>query len=166
MKPILPVLLAAAALAACSTTGQAVGPNLSPPVARPSAAPGLDWILNAEEDSARLTYGTPESDDMRLSLECRGGQVPELGLIAVGPRGAPAEIVITSGGKTHRYPALSEDEEMSGGVLLMARARKTDPVIVAFRETGWLSVGPAGGAENLIPQHNTSAVEDFFEWCK
>ena len=37
---------------------------------------------------------------------------------------------------------------------------------LAFRETGWLSVGPAGGAENLIPQHNTSAVEDFFEWCK
>jgi hypothetical protein len=86
--------------------------------------------------------------------------------VAVGPRGAAAEIIITAGDKTQRYPALSEDEEMNGGVLLMARARKTDPVIVAFRETGWLSVGPASGVENLIPQHNTSAVADFFEWCK
>ena len=166
MKPIMPALLAAAALAACTTTGKGVTPDTRPPEARPLAEPRLDWILNAEEDSARLIFGTPESDDMRLSLECRGGQVTELGLVAVGPRGAPAEIVITSGGKTQRYPALSEDEEMNGGVLLMAHARKTDPVIVAFRETGWLSVGPGGGAENLIPQHNTSAVEDFFEWCK
>ena len=164
MKPILPVLLAAAMLAACTTTGKGVTPDVAGP--RPTAAPGLDWILNAEEDSALLVYGAPESDDMRLSLECRGGQVAELGLVAVGPAGAPAEIVISSGGKTQRYPARSEEEPMTGGVMLMARAAKSDPVIVAFRESGWLSVGPAGRAENLIPQHNTSAVADFFEWCK
>lgn len=164
MKRILPVLLVASALAACTTTGKGVTPDLASP--RPMAAPGLDWILNAQEDSAILVYGAPESDDMRLSLECRGGQVSQLGLVAVGPEGAPAEIVISSGGKTQKFPALREEEPMTGGVMLTARADKSDPVLRAFRETGWLSIGPAGRSENLIPQHNTSAVADFFEWCK
>ena len=126
----------------------------------------MDWIFNAEEDSAELIYGVPNSDDVHLAIECRGMGDQVLGLTRVAPAGTPAEISIQSGGKTQTYPAMSEPDAMTDGVLLTSRlARKSDPVMQAFRETGWLSVLSAGRPEHYIPQHNNTAGADFFRWC-
>lgn len=168
MKRLAVILLAAAALGGCVTTrdGQTAprpGPDMTPP---PAPTLGMDWILNAEEDSAELVYGTPESDDLQLGFECRGGGDPILGLTRVAPEGSPSEIVLKAGDVTQRYAANAEPDQMSGGVILTTRLpRKTDPVIIAFRERGWLSVMHGGKAEHYIPQHNTTAVADFFNWC-
>jgi len=159
----LAVILASAALSACATQRDG---HSAPSPAPPGPAPGLDWIFHAEEDSAELMYGTPESDDLHLGLECRGGGDPVIGLTRVAPEGAAAEIVLQSGGQTQRYAANSEPDDLGGGVILTSRlARKSDPVIQALKTTGWLTILQDGPDEHLIPQHNTTAVADFFQWC-
>lgn len=165
MKRVAITLLLAAALGACATQGDRQTAPAQPP-APPAPTPGMDWIFHAEEDSAELMYGTPESDDLQLGIECRGGGDPVLGLTRIAPEGAPGEIVLRSGGHTQRYAANSEADELSGGVILTSRlARKSDPVIQALKETGWLAVIEDGRTEQYIPQRNTSAVADFFRWC-
>jgi len=152
------------ALGACVT--RQPGDASPPPVTAPVAHLAPDWLLLAEEDSAELVYGVRDSDDVRLAVECRGGQDPVLGVTLLAPTGSPGEIVLRSGGKTQRYAAHSEADELSDGVILITRlARKTDPVFKAFRETGWLTVVWSGGTDDLIPQHNSTAVADFFRWC-
>lgn len=168
MNRIAAIVLAAAALGACVTqrdgqTAPRPGPDMMPP---PAPTMGMNWILNTEEDSAELVYGTPESDDLHIGIECRGGGDPILGITRVAPAGSPPEIVLRAGDVTHRYVANSEPDQMSGGVILTTRlARKDDPIIQAFRERGWLSVLYKGKPEHYIPQHNTTAVADFFNWC-
>lgn len=163
MKRAVLVLAFAAALCACAT--QRDGKTAPAPVVPPPAS-GLDWIFHAEEDNAELMFGTPESDDLHLGLECRGGGDPVIGLTRVAPEGAPAEIVLQAGGKTQRYAANSEPDDLGGGVILTSRlARKTDPVVQGLKDTGWLTVLQDGRPEHLIPQHNTTAVADFFQWC-
>lgn len=164
MRRIGLVVAMSLALAACATNR---GAGLAP-VAIPDPRPvaGLDWILDAEEDSAELVYGAPMSDDYRLGVECRGGGDPKLGLTRYAPRGTKAEIVLSAGGVTQSYAALSEPEPMSGGVMLTSRlAEKSDPVIRAFRETGFLAVIDGDRATVLAPQPGTTAVADFFTWC-
>lgn len=165
MKRAVITLLLAATLGACATQRDR---EAAPAPASPTPAPteGVDWIFNAEEDSAELIFGTPQSDDVRLAIECRGGGDPVLGLTLLAAAGAPGEIVLRSGGRTQRYAANSEPDELNGGVILTSRlARKSDPVIQALRETGWLTVIHGGRPDNYIPQHNNTAVADFFRWC-
>lgn len=168
MKRLAAILLLAATLGACVTRpdGQTSPARPGPMPPPPAPTLGMDWILNAEEDSAELVYGTPQSDDLHLGLECRGGDDPVLGLTRIAPRGSPSEIVLRSGDVTQRYAANAEPDPMGDGVILTSRLpRKSDPVILAFRATGWLSVLNRDKAEHYIPQHNTTAVADFFNWC-
>ncbi len=165
MKRAATIILTTLALGACVTRPDGdTGP--SPGLPPPAPTLGMDWIFDPEEDSAELMYGTPQSDNVHLAIECRGMGDQIIGLTRVAPAGSPAEIVLQSGGKTQRYPANSEPDEISGGVVLTTRlARKSDPVMQALRETGWLSVLHEGKPEHYIPQHNNSAVADFFRWC-
>ena len=168
MRPYVAVVLLAAALGACVTQRDGQTSPARPDLTLPAPAPtqGMDWILNAQEDSAELVYGAPESDDVHLGLECRGGGDPILGLTHIAPEGAPPEIVLQSGGVTQRYAANSEPDPLGGGVILTTRLpRKSDPVIQAFRTTGWLSVIYRGRPEHYVPQPDTTAVVDFFNWC-
>lgn len=164
MRKILLIALAAAALGACATQPRPSPAPLSPRPGRPAAEEGLDWLFVEDAGEGLLSFGTPHSDDLRLGLRCRKG-APQFSLIQIVEEDGPRAITLQSGGISRTFPARSEDEPMSGGRLLTARAAKAEPMLQAFRDTGRLDALHPEGAEAMAPQPGTTAVRDFFDWC-
>lgn len=164
-RNLLPMALAAATLAACASQPKAPPATVpAPAVAMPAPTEELDWLFAVDGYEGALSYGTPHSDDLRLGLRCRKGG-STLNLILIGSEGDPHTITVQAGGVTRAFPARAEEEPMTGGILLTARARKDDPVILAFRRDGWIALVGPGGADGYAPQPGTTAVEEFFQWC-
>jgi hypothetical protein len=153
--------------AACAT----VEPTPAPPEPTPaaSAAPlpteGHDWLFSADDDIARLAYGVPESDGLKLGFDCRRAS-GQLEIVAIAAKGAKAEISVESGGETERFPARSEPSQLDDGVLLTADASTADPVFQRFRRVGWMALWRDGEREAYAPQPGSARnVEGFFAFC-
>ena len=167
MRPRAPFLIAGLALVAagCST----VAPSTPAPSVVDAAAPqpvaDHDWFFNLDGDTAHLAYGLAESDDLRLGMNCRrgSGQV-ELG--AMAESGARAEIHLEAGGETERLPARREPSEVHDGVFLIAGARTSEPVMLRFRQVGWLAQWRDGARETYVPAPaSRGRIERFFAFC-
>lgn len=167
IRPLLLLLLAGVAVsaAACATSTTPVAtPATAPLTAAPAPVENYDWFLNEDGDQARLAYGLEESDDLRLGLDCRRG-TGRLSLSAEGEAGAH-EIVVESGGESHRFPAMAEPSEVNDGVFLTAQARTSEPVFQQFRRLGWLAIRQGAAVHGYAP-HPASApgVDRFFAFC-
>ena len=134
---ILAVLaLPAAGLAACSTT------SAPAPVATLSSAPapveGYDWFLMQDGAGSQLVYGLDQSDEVKLSLACDGGD----GTVEVSAPGRPGdhpEILLESGGDTVRLTAHVEPMGLTDEDWLTASSRASEPVFQRFRSLGWMA---------------------------
>ena len=171
MRRALLVLAGAGLVAACGAT--AIAPVETPLEAGPMAdagaplpTPGLDWLLTLDGNQAKLAYGAPNSDDLRLGLECGRGS----GVVALTrdvPPGATPEFHLESGGDTERIAAVAEPSEMSGGQYLTADLPVTAPVLVRFGQTGWLAQWTDGLRAVHVPQPgSTRRPADFLAFCR
>lgn len=72
------LVLSGLVLGAAACAGVEPTPPVSPlpaPGGAPPPLEGHDWFYHPDGDAARLVYGTPESDDMKLGVRLR----PRLG---------------------------------------------------------------------------------------
>jgi hypothetical protein len=166
----LPALLIVTGLVlgagACATVEPSASPE-PPPAAGGAPAPtaGHDWLFSADDDTARLAYGVPESDGLKLGFDCRRSS-GRLEIVTLGPEGAKAEIFVESGGETRRFAARSEPSQLDDGVLLTADASTAEPVFQRFRRLGWMALWRDGVREAYAPQPGSGGViEDFFAFC-
>ena len=166
-----PALLVVSGLAlgaaACASVEPA--PPVSSPLPAPGGAPppveGHDWFYHPDGDMARLVYGTPESDDLKLGFEC-GRATARLDILTLAEAGAKAEIVLESGGDTGRFPAESEPSQLDDGVLLTAGASTAEPVLQRFRRLGWIARWRDGERETYAPHPGSAPdIERFFAFC-
>lgn len=174
MRRTLLVLSGAALVAACGTTATApIGtpagapaPAPAPDPGSPQPTPGLDWLLSLDGDQAKLAYGVPNSDDLRLGMECvRGSGVVRL--VRDVPPGAAAEFHLESGGDTQRIAARAEPSEMSGGQFLTADLPAAAPVLARFAQTGWLAQWDDGlRAVHVAQPGSTRRPADFLAFCR
>jgi hypothetical protein len=163
------LVLSGLALGAAACAGvQPTPPVTSPlPIAggAPSPIEGHDWFYHPDGDTARLVYGTPESDDLKLGFDC-GRASGRLDIVTLAEEGAKAEITLESGGDTERFPAVSEPSQLDEGVLLTAGAPTTEPVLQRFRRLGWIARWRDGEREAYAPQPGSAAdIARFFAFC-
>lgn len=161
-RPTLALLFVALAPGACAT----VEP---PPVGLTGSAPqpidGFDWLLHLDADTAHLAYGVPESDDLRLGLNCERGS-GRVGLVTIAESGESPVIFLESGGETGQFPAQSDPSDLHDAPILTAVARSSEPVLRQFRRVGWLALWNEGEREAYAP-HPASRpdIERFFAFC-
>lgn len=160
------ILLATTALVgACSTTTPEVPATTVPSSGAPQPVEGYDWFLSEDGSNAKLAYGTADSDDMKLGLECARG-TGKLDLTASADKGTSPEIHIESGGDTERYAAAAEPAEVHDGLILTAQAEGDAPVFQRFRRIGWLAVWQGGARQTYVPQPGSrDRIERFFAFC-
>lgn len=148
---------------ACAT----VEPPVQPPVSSGAPLPveGHDWMFSADDETARLAYGVPESDDLKLGFDCRRTS-GRLEIVTLAEEGAKAEILVESGGETERYAARSEPSQLDDGVILTADASTAEPVFQRFRRVGWMALWRGDERETYAP-HPPSLphIERFFAFC-
>jgi hypothetical protein len=124
-----------------------------------------DWIYAVVGDTAGLTYGLAESDDVWLELECAQG-TGTVHLLQPVHDEHPRTISLESGGDTETYEAGAEPSELHEGFFLVADAKTSDPVFQRFRRLGWLAMYGPDYRMPMVP-HPESAyrVEAFFAFC-
>ncbi|HEX8568518.1 MAG TPA: hypothetical protein VF699_01140 [Caulobacteraceae bacterium] len=148
-------LLALLALAACA----------APPMPRPPLAdPGADtraWFYAREVGNVSLVYGTPESDDVALSMTCREGS----GRVKFSQGGLRAGegIAIASGGRSAVLRGPTQPDELNGGVYMEAEADADHPVLQSFRGAGSLETG--GGQVLTATGAERAWIDQFFAAC-
>lgn len=182
MKRALPLLvpLTAALLAACATTSlpslpslPSVAPKSRPaaqrqdlfPTSVPAPTPGLDWFFDHSDDEGRLVYGASSGTALRFGLRCRLGE-SEIAVTQAVDRALNEAVIFYADRSMYLYPASAETER-TGGQLLTASVARADDGLQAFRRKGWMWVDAPGGAfTGLASQPGSTAVTDFFAWCR
>lgn len=165
-RPRLPALVAlsvaAAAMAACSTTAPVTPPAEASGAPAPVA--GLDWHLTIDEPEAKLAYGIEESDELKLGLTCERG-TGRLEINAL--RATPVRVLhLESGGETERFSVRAEPSGLHEGIFLTGQARTSEPVFLRFRKVGWLADLQDGRREIYAPHADAVAsIERFFAFC-
>lgn len=160
------ILVATTALvAACSTTTPENPVAVTVNSSAPQPVEGYDWFLSEDGTNAKLAYGTADSDDLKLGLECARGE-GKLDLTASADKGASPEIYLESGGDTERYAAAAEPAEVHDGLILTAQAEGDAPVFQRFRRIGWLAVWQGGARQTYVPQPGSrDRIQRFFAFC-
>lgn len=160
------ILLATTGLVgACSTTTPEAPATTVPSSSAPQPVEGYDWFLSEDGSNAKLAYGTADSDDLKLGLECSQG-TGKLDLTASADKGAWPEIYLESGGDTERYAAAAEPAEVHDGLIMTAEAQANAPVFQRFRRIGWLAVWQGGTRQTYVPQPGSrDRIERFFAFC-
>ena len=162
-----PILLALSGLALGAAACATVEAPPLPPASSGAPLPveGHDWMFSADEDTARLAYGVPESDDLKLGFDCRRTS-GRLEIVTLAAEGAKTEILVESGGETERYAARSEPSQLDDGVILTADASTAEPVFQRFRRVGWMALWRDGEREAYAPHSESRPhVESFFAFC-
>lgn len=142
-------------LMACTTTAPAptliaeVAPVV-PPAAAPQPIAGFDWFLNTDGRESSLAYGMANSDDIRVSLDCRHNS-RSVNVMVPAPSGAEPVILLESGGETERLRATSEPSDLFDGDLLVAEAATNSPLFQRFGDVGWLAVWEQGDRHTYVP---------------
>ena len=128
------------------------------------AAFGLAFNENPDE-GAKLTFGRPDSDDLKLMLECKPGS----GRVEIfqfsGPeRSGPMNLA--SGARTTRLAARAEPEDGPSDYVIRAAAQTGESALAGFRETGRLSVSGQGYRYEIVAKPGElKAVSQFFGRC-
>ncbi len=131
----------------------------------PTPLPGHDWFLHQDGDQARLVYGLPESDDLKLALDCDRA-AGRLELSALAPKGAKPELFLESGGETERFVASAEPSQIDEGLFLTASASPRSPVFQRFARLGWMASW-RNGERQMMAGHPGAAerARRFLDFC-
>ena len=151
-----PSLLVLLALSACAA------PPLAPPPAVDPAADTRQWFYSREGGRANLAYGTPQSDDIALSLRCaeRSGRVT----VDQGGLRPGQGISISSGGRSAVLRGRAQEDQLNGGVYMEAEADLAHPVLDAFRRTGALATRDGAEVLAATPAEH-GQIQQFFAVC-
>lgn len=157
-----PLLLSGAllGLAACATVEAPVPPPEQPP----APVAGYDWIAQVEPDAASLAYGVAESDDVPLMLACAPGR-RRVEITRPADAARPS-LTLSVGEATLTVAVESEPSQLHDGVFLVGQASTAEPMLQAFRRTGWLWLHEDGARHGLAGHPGAlPGIERFFQAC-
>ena len=125
----------------------------------------LTWILDEGPPGARLMLGAPESDDIRVMMTCQ----PHSGAVDITIAARPGDsagVELHSGKIWNRYRGAGHaDEETSGAVDVdLQKLSAADPVLVAFADTGELSL--VFQLRKVVLPNAFAPAHDFMRLCQ
>lgn len=123
----------------------------------------MGWTLNESSgEGLKLAYGEPQTDNLLVMMTCqpRSGEV----LVSLNTTAdARPLLVMTSGGRTARYPARI-GPNLGDGAVVEAVTRTADPVLASFaRSGGALAAGGSGGPTALS---GGAQFQRFLDSCR
>jgi hypothetical protein len=135
------------------------------------SAEGRSWIADSDADATWLIYGTPESDDILLSLTCERGAKTLAVWFAVqtasgkDPETLPMEL-ISSGGRV-QLTGKGSRSELDDLFSLEARTAFTPEVEKLLTGIKTLSVKVEGAAHDMqIDETAQKGIADIIESCR
>jgi len=165
MKRLVLIAGLSAALSACGVLRDVAAPVET---GAPGPQAGRDWIYAADGATGRLAFGTPQSDDVALMMNCAqgSGRVTVQANLPQELAGSPPKLTLVSGTTRATFLASAEPSQLeAGNVFLTAQTRVRDPVLVAFRRNGWIGISRGDATDRYAPQPGTTAVRQFFAFC-
>ncbi|NEX93131.1 hypothetical protein [Caulobacter sp. 17J65-9] len=139
------------------------GPRATSPIA---PTPGLDWFFQTDGQTGKLAYGTPETDELLLLLECDKGGKKVL-LSRPAPDGTKPEIVASAEGVAPTaLPASSVESQTHDGVDLDAELPLNAPLLAGLRKGGWMGVVVGSETRRYAAQPGNTAMDRFMTWCE
>lgn len=148
-------------------------PRPAPVQAAPAPSPteGMDWYTRASMDDGqsmmRLAYEMPDTDDQPMGINClRGG-----GILSIDHQTHTTGnrmLTLSSQGGTRTYPVKATFYEEMNGDYLTIDIPGNDPILSAFRQTGWLRLTIGERIYDLAAHPDSGAlqrIDDFFSFC-
>lgn len=123
--------------------------------------------MDGGQPTMRLAFEAPDTDHQPLGLDCLKGS----GVVSVDHQSSGTGLTslsLASDEVSRAYPVKAEAEEMGGGEFLTADIPADDPVLIAFRRTGWLTLTVDGRSRGLASHPDGGGkgrIEDFFAFC-
>lgn len=189
------LMVAAAALSACSapTDGKAEAPApaveaaaAAPATPAPAAAPAepqqaraprvnpdYDWYTRLDDSertrSMVLAYEVPDSDDQPLGLSCEeGGQRIFASLQSTTTGVRSITLASSNGSRAYRVKTAHAEEEVMPGEYLTIEIPGDDATLAAFRQSGWMTLTYAGHTTEMTAHPDTGArqrIAEFMDFC-
>lgn len=160
------LLCLALPLAACGGRDRPA-PALAAPSAAETVAP-RDAAARWSGDAARLTFGPPQTDDVRLALACvgSGGEV-ELSTPVRQSSAAPSITIRADADTRSSFLAAAAPSRTVDGVILTARTTVRDPVLRAFARYGRLGLVEGAAVQTLdATEAERGLLRAFFDACR
>ena len=148
-------------------------PSPAPVQATPAPRPaeGMDWYTRDNSDDGlsrmRLAYEMPGTDDQPMGIACLQGS----GILTVDHQTHTTGVrtlTLSSQGGTRTYPVRATFYEEMNGDGLAVDIPGTDPILAAFRQTGWLRLTVNGQTQDLAGHPDSGAlqrIDGFFSFC-
>lgn len=179
MKRVVVIAFAGAALAGCASHStykppaakllRPAAPSAAATLSQPAPVAGLDWFVVNTGGEAKLAFGRPNSDDVRLMMVCAkgSGKVTMSRTVAAADAGETPTLYLGSGSARGKWLASARPSaDQAGHVDLTVKTSTTDPAIDAFQRNGWISAIQADGkTEGMAPHPGENAVRRFFDFC-
>jgi hypothetical protein len=167
--PVTPTPVALARDAASVASEFSPAPVQTVPAPMPSQ--GMDWYTRDNSDEGmsrmRLAYELPNSGNQPLGINCLRGS----GILNVGHQSHATgneTLTLSSQGGTRTYPAETTFYEEMNGDYLTVDIPGTDPILAAFRQTGWLRMTVGERTYDLAAHPDSGAlqrIDEFFSFC-
>lgn len=114
-----------------------------------------------------LMYAQPESDNIHMSMQC--ASKGRMKIRTYNPAYGGKRLYLASGVESETFPAtaipgdgeLLATDEFSSEISL----KTTNPILVAFRESGALTKGDPPQAMNASTPEELAVIETFFADC-
>lgn len=148
-----------------------LAPIAKDPSAGPAGADDYTWSLLRSGGGAGfpyLLYGTRGSDELVVNFQCREpGKVTVLQVRADSDPDGKEAIRLRSGGRELTLAVTAGKASGDGNVPVTANLPSGDPLLAAFRASGWLQVSSGGRtiAADAIDAAEKATVQQFFVAC-
>lgn len=175
MRRIISFMALVTGVAACGPSPPG-GREASPSAPSLSAEPlppcenyesGLLWCGGVHADRGWLAYFVPETDDVRISMECAPGQ-GRIRIRTFDPTGTGERLVLRAGDVRESLPAepIPIDPEFGDGVDASAEVFIEAPVLQAFRNDGVLAAQDGSTEMIARSEMERGAIAAFFDYCE
>ncbi len=121
----------------------------------------MAWNFSTAADGAKLAYGEPRTDNVRLTLRCAGGGRIELSFIRSAP-GEAEQMTVRSGGASETMGGSAEESQL-GGWFVRAELPASAAPLQRFRGGNSLTVEWASETRTVPPAG--PEAERFFGAC-
>jgi hypothetical protein len=138
-------------------------------LATPTPVSGLDWFVSNEDGKAKLAYGAPNSDDVRMMMTCAkgSGKLSVTRTVTAQEAGTPPILALASGSARGRWLATAAPaDDQAGRTQLTIALTTSEPMMEAFQRNGWIEAMNADGKKvGMAPQTGDTAIRRFFDFC-
>ena len=122
----------------------------------------LRWNASTTSRGEKLSYGKPQTDDVRAALRCASGGKVTVQVFPSKRAERPGQMSVSAGGATDRMAA-EVTESMLGGLIVGGDLERDSRVLGRFRNGQPMTVN--WGSHSVTVPAQSAEISTFFDRC-